>query len=84
MNRQKMIIAATVALAIGLAWVMSYWNGSAGFNVAAPVSGTKFSLNVEVTGWPALGGVALTAFGALLLLASAVTSIVDLATARRG
>ncbi|HEY3929792.1 MAG TPA: hypothetical protein VGL89_15580 [Candidatus Koribacter sp.] len=84
MNRQKMIIVATVALALGLVWLVSYSNGTAGFNVANPVAGSKFSVSLITTGWPALGGMALTVVGVLLLLASAVTSIVDLAIARRG
>lgn len=83
MNRQKMIIVATVALALGLAWILTYSHGNAGFDVAHPVAGSKISVNLQTTGWPALGGVALTVFGALLLLISAVTSVVDIATERR-
>lgn len=83
MHRQKMVIGATLFLAVGLIWIVSFWNGSAGFSVAHPVAGSKFSLDVAVTGWPALGGLTLTVLGFALLLVCAVLSIVDLATARR-
>ena len=83
MNRQKMIIGATLFLAVGLTWIMSYWNGTVGFNAAHPVAGSKFSMNIAVTGWPALGGFTLTVLGAALLLVCAVLSIIDIASARK-
>lgn len=83
MNRQKMIVGAAVFLAVGLGWMMSFWNGTMGFSAAHPVAGSKFSMNIAVSGWPALGGVALTATGLLLLLVAAVMSIVDLAASAR-
>lgn len=83
MNRQKMVIGSVLFLIVGLTWIVSFWNGSLGFSAAHPVAGSKFSIDVAVTGWPALGGVALTILGAILLLLSAVLSIIDLATARR-
>jgi hypothetical protein len=83
MNRQKMVISATLFLAFGITWIVSFWNGSAGFSLAHPVAGSKFSLDIAVTGWPALGGFTLTVLGAAQLLICAVLSIVDLATARR-
>ena len=82
MNRQKMVIGATLFLAVGLIWIVSFWNGSVGFSVAHPVTGSKFSMDIAVTGWPALGGFTLTVLGAVLLLVSAVLSVVDLAAAR--
>ncbi len=83
MNRQKMVVASTLFLALGIAWIISFWNGHVGFVASQPVTASKFSMDITVTGWPALGGFALTILGALLLLVSAVMSIVDLATARR-
>lgn len=83
MNRQKMIIGATLFLALGIAWIMTYWNGSVGFSAAHPVAGSQFKMDVVVTGWPALGGIALTIVGGVLLLVSAVMSIIDVAGARR-
>jgi galactitol-specific phosphotransferase system IIC component len=83
MNRQKMIIGAALFLAVGIGWIISFWHGDAAFAAAHPVAGSKFSLNIEVTGWPALGGFTLTVLGAALLLLCAVLSVVDLATARR-
>jgi uncharacterized membrane protein len=83
MNRQKMVLAATIFLIAGVSWIVSSWNGNAGFAVAHPVAGSKFSLDVAVTGWPALGGVTLTVLGVALLLVCAVLSVVDIATARR-
>lgn len=83
MNRQKMIIGATLFLIIGVIWITSYWNGNVGFAVAHPVAGSKFSMNIAVTGWPALGGFSLTVLGAALLLVSAVLSVIDVATTHR-
>lgn len=83
MNHQKMVIGSVLFLVVGLTWIVSFWNGSLGFSAAHPVAGSKFSIDIAVTGWPALGGVALTILGAILLLLSAVLSVIDLATARQ-
>ena len=83
MNRQKMIVGATLFLVVGLTWIMSYWNGTVGFNAAHPVAGSKFSMNAAVTGWPALGGFSLTVLGVVLLLICAVLSMIDLANAHK-
>lgn len=84
MNREKLIVGSVLFLAIGLAWIISYWNGSIGFNAAHPIAGSVFSMNITVTGWPALGGVLLSLLGALLLLFSGVVAVIDIASARRG
>ncbi len=83
MNRQKMILGAVLFLAIGIVWITSYWNGSVGLSAAHPVAGSTFTMNITVTGWPALGGVLLSVLGAVLLLISAVMAVVDIAGARR-
>ncbi|ABF40877.1 hypothetical protein Acid345_1876 [Candidatus Koribacter versatilis Ellin345] len=83
MNREKMVLGSVVFLALGIAWITSFWNGSMGFNAAHPIAGSSFAMNVTVTGWPALGGVTLTALGAVLLVVAAVLCVVDIATAKR-
>lgn len=84
MNRQKMIIASVLFLTIGFIWITTYWKGSVGFSAAHPVAGSQFSMNISVSGWPALGGVAITSLGTILLVVVAVLSVVDIAIARRG
>ncbi len=83
MHREKLTLASIVFLAIGLAWIISFWNGSVGFSAAHPVTASKFAMDVTVTGGPALGGIALTVIGAVMLLFCAVMAVVDIASARR-
>ena len=83
MNRQRMIIGAALLLGVGVVWITSYWNGSFGFAVGHPIAVTKLSLNVAVTGWPALGGGFLTVLGVILLVLSAILSVIDLVSARK-
>ena len=81
MNLKKMLIGSVIFLAAGAAWIVSFWNGSVGFGEAHPVEGSKLSVQFVVTGWPALGGVALTLIGTILLLGCAVMAVFDLARA---
>ena len=78
-----MTIGSALFLAIGVAWIISFWNGSMGFSFAQPVAGSKFAMDITVTGWPALAGVVLTVIGAIMLIVSAVMAVYDLSTAGR-
>ena len=83
MNREKLTLCGVLFLVIGLSWIMSYWNGSAGFSTAHPVVESKLTINVVASGWPALGGMFLSIVGALTLIVDAVLAVMDLATAKR-
>ncbi len=83
MHREKLTLGSILFLALGIAWITSFWNGSVGFTAGQPVAASKFAMDVSVTGWPALGGVVLCAVGAIMLLVCAVMSMVDIASARR-
>lgn len=83
MNREKLTLGSVLFLAIGVTWIISFWNGSVGFNAAHPVAGSKFAMDVTVTGWPALGGVVLSGIGVIMLLFTAVMAVIDIASARR-
>jgi hypothetical protein len=78
-----MLVASVVFIILGLAWIMSYWNGSAGFVASYPASNMKLSLNVAVTGWPALGGLTFTVIGAVLLLVCAGLAIREVISMHR-
>lgn len=84
MNREKLTIGSVLFLAIGIVWITSYWNGTVGFTAGAPVSAVTMSMNVTVTGWPALGGILLTLVGVVMLLCSGVIAVMSIATAKRG
>jgi hypothetical protein len=70
------LILAVVFLAVGLGVIFSYGIGSAGFNAAYPLSGANLQLSIATAGPAAVGGLAMTALGLLLLLWALLCSVV--------
>jgi hypothetical protein len=70
------LILAVLFLAAGLTIIFSYGIGTAGFNAAYPVSAASLNLSISTTGPAAIGGLALTALGLLLMLWALASAIV--------
>jgi hypothetical protein len=67
MKANRSLIAAVFLLAAGLGLIFGYCTGNTSMNVGYPVSGSILQVAVTTAGPAALGGVALTMIGVLLL-----------------
>lgn len=76
MKPDRFVIASVLFLSTGLGLIFGYCNGTAGMSASFPLSGASLSICTTTTGPGALGGVALTATGVLLLLCALLLSIV--------
>ncbi len=76
MRSERPLIAAVLFLAAGLSLIFSYCNGASNFNAAFPMAASVFHLDITTAGPAALGGIALTALGVLLLIWALLAAIV--------
>jgi hypothetical protein len=76
MRCERPLIAAIVFLATGLSLIFGYCNGVSSLNAAYPLSSSVLHLDITTTGPAAVGGIALTAVGVLLLLWAFLGAIV--------
>jgi hypothetical protein len=76
LRSDRPLILAVLFLAAGLGVIFGYGNGTAGFNAAYPVSAASVALSITTIGPAAIGGLALTAIGLVLLIWSFLASIV--------
>ena len=74
------LILAVLFLAGGLTIIFFYGVGTAGFNAAYPFSAATLNLSIATAGPAAVGGLALTALGLLMLLWSLICAVVGLAS----
>jgi hypothetical protein len=74
------LILAVLFLASGLIMIFAYGVGTAGFNAAYPFSGANLNLSITTYGPAAIGGLALTALGMLLLLWATLCAVIALAS----
>jgi len=72
------LILAVLCLTGGLVIIFAYGVGTAGFNAAYPFSGASLNLSIATNGPAAIGGMALTALGLLLLLWALLCAVVGL------
>jgi hypothetical protein len=70
------LILAVLSLAAGLTIIFTYGVGTAGFNAAYPVSAASLQMSISTTGPAAIGGMALTALGLLLMAWALICAIV--------
>jgi signal transduction histidine kinase len=70
------LILAVLFLASGLTIIFAYGIGSAGFNAAYPFSAANLNLSIATTGPAAMGGLALTALGLVVLLWGLICALV--------
>jgi hypothetical protein len=68
MRSERPLIAAVVFLATGLSLIFGYCTGTTSFNAAYPLEASALHLDVTTIGPAAVGGMALVAFGLLLLV----------------
>jgi hypothetical protein len=72
----RFVIGSVLFLSWGLWLIFGYCNGTAGMNLASPLSGASLNICITTNGPGAPGGIALTAVGVLLLIWALVWSIV--------
>jgi len=70
------LILAVLSLASGLTIIFAYGVGTAGVNAAYPFSAASLNLSIATNGPAAVGGLALTALGLLLMLWALICAIV--------
>ena len=62
------LILAVLFVAAGLTVIFGYGTGTEAFNAAYPLSGANLQLSINTAGPAAVGGLALTAAGLLILV----------------
>jgi beta-lactamase regulating signal transducer with metallopeptidase domain len=72
------LILAVLFIAAGLTVIFAYGTGMEAFNAAYPLSGANLQLSIHTAGPAAVGGLALTAAGALILIWALVCAFVGL------
>jgi hypothetical protein len=70
------LILAVLFLAGGLTIIFSYGIGTAGFNAAYPFSAANLNLSIATAGPAAVGGLALTALGVLMLVWTLICALI--------
>jgi signal transduction histidine kinase len=70
------LILAVLFLACGLTMIVAYGVGSAAFNAAYPFSAANLEFSIATKGPAAIGGLALTAVGALILVWALICAII--------
>jgi hypothetical protein len=70
------LILAVLFLAAGLCLIFGYGVSTAGLNAAYPVSAANLQMSIAVTGPAAIGGMALTALGVLLMAWALICAVV--------
>lgn len=68
MRTERPLIASIVFLATGLSLIFGYCTGNTNFNAAYPLGASALHLDITTVGPAAVGGMALTALGLLLLI----------------
>jgi hypothetical protein len=76
MRSERPLIASVLFLATGLSLIFGYCSGTSSFNAAYPVAASVFHIDITTAGPAALGGIALTAIGILLLTWALLAAIV--------
>jgi hypothetical protein len=77
MKPDRPLILSILSLAAGLSLIFVYGQGSAGMNAGIPVASSAVHLNISTSGPAALGGLALTALGVLLMAWALLSAIVS-------
>ena len=72
------LILAVVFLTAGLTVIFAYGTGTTAFNAAYPLSGANLQLSIATAGPAAVGGLALTALGLLILVWALVCAFIGL------
>jgi signal transduction histidine kinase len=70
------LILAVLFLAAGLTIIFTYGHGTAGFNAAYPFAAANLNMSISTAGPAAIGGLALTALGALIMVGALLCAVV--------
>jgi hypothetical protein len=76
MNAERPLIASIVFLATGLSLILGYCTGATSLNAAYPLATSALHIDITTTGPGALGGIAFTGIGLLLLVWALLAAIV--------
>ena len=77
MRADRPLIASVVFLATGLSLILGYCTGASSLNAAYPLSASALHIDITTTGPGALGGIALTCIGILLLVWALLAALVS-------
>lgn len=73
---RRLFLAAVVLLVLGI-WVLAYFcSGNAGFQAGDQISAFSIKLDITTVGYPAIFGVLAVMLGSLLLIVSAIASLI--------
>lgn len=75
MRADRLLLASAVFLGAGLSIIFRYGTSGANVSTAVPWTNVGFHLNLAASGPAAIGGAALTAIGALLLIWAVLSSL---------
>ncbi len=84
MKSDRPLIASVLFLAAGLGLIFGFCHGTEGLSAAFPVAASTLQLSFVTTGPAALGGIALTAIGLLLLIWALLAAIAGQASLLTG
>jgi hypothetical protein len=76
MRAERPLIASVVFLATGLSLIFGYCTGSSSLDAAFPLASSALRLNIVTTGPAALGGIACTTVGLLLMVWALLAAII--------
>lgn len=76
MKSDRPLILSILFLGAGLALIIAYCTGTTSLNAAYPLASSSVHLEVTASGAAALGGLALSAAGVLLLIWAVLAAIV--------
>ena len=76
LRSDRPLILSVLLLAAGIGILFGYGNGTGGFNASFPMAGAQVQAAITTYGPAAMGGLALTALGVLLLAWSFLAAIV--------
>ena len=78
MRADRPLIGAVIFLGLGLGLIFGYCTGTTGFSAAYPFSGSTLHVDFTTIGPAVIGGVALSAIGAVLLIWAILAAILTL------
>jgi uncharacterized membrane protein len=73
---RRLFLAGVVFLVIGVWLLASYCHGDAGFQAGDSISAFSIKLDITTVGYPTIVGVPAVMLGSLLLIASAIASLI--------
>jgi hypothetical protein len=76
LRSDRPLILSVLLLAAGIGIIFEYGNGTGSFNASFPMAGASVQAAITTYGPAAMGGLALTALGVLLLAWSFLAAIV--------